>query len=150
MKIKKDHANLEMRSAAEFLDGWQQGQKACEHARRLLAWQRTLEKSHPIAAAGCSISHLKNNALVIVADNGALAAKLRQSARGVLGELRKAGEFGEIRSIEILVRPRTAPAMLRKAAELSGAGLIQLERCAARIADAPLRDALNRMIARRR
>lgn len=140
----------EVRSAGEFLETWQQGQPACEHARWLLACQRALETSHPVAAAGCSISHLKNGALVIVADDGALATKLRQSASGVLSKLRATSVFAEIRSVEILVRPRLEPVRTPKAATLSGAGLIQLKRCAARIADAPLKAALERMIARRR
>lgn len=139
-----------MRSAADFLDAGQPGQKACEHARRLLACQRALEESHPIVAAGCSISHLKNGALVIVADNGALAAKLKQSAGSVLRKLRATSELAEIRSIEILVQPRTGPARMRKSATLTGASLRQLERCAERIADPPLKAALDRMVARQR
>jgi hypothetical protein len=75
------------------------------HASRLLRLQRLLESYLPPALArGARVANIKPGKVVIHADTGAVAAKLRQITPTILGVFRN--EAAEVTGIEIKVQPR--------------------------------------------
>ena len=76
-----------------------------DHAARLLRLQRILESAIPRALVrGTRVANLKLGRLVIYADNGAVAAKLRQITPTLSGAF--ANLAPEVTGIEIKVQPR--------------------------------------------
>ncbi len=75
------------------------------HARRLLTLQRCLESAAPAALARhCRVANYKLGVVVIHADNGAVATKLRQVAASLGDEFRKRGP--QVTEIRVRVQPR--------------------------------------------
>lgn len=77
------------------------------HAGRLLKLQQIIEATVPSSLAKlCRVANYKLGVVVIHADNGAVAAKLRQMAPSLGDELRSSGT--EVTEIRIKVQPRDA------------------------------------------
>ena len=75
------------------------------HAGRLLKLQQIIEATVPTALAKyCRVANYKLGIVVIHADNGAIATKLRQIAPRLSDELRSCGT--EVTEICIKVQPR--------------------------------------------
>ncbi len=123
-----------------------------EHAARLRRLQATLEATLPPAYAGaCAVANLKGDTLVLIARNGATAARIKQLAPTLQRELAAAGTL--VKRIDVRVRlggaetERAAP----QARRLPAAGRQSLADLAASLpADSPLRESLEHMIARSR
>lgn len=138
------------RSTSFYLHAANQLRAPCELAYRLIDLQRALQAIGPEMATQYRISHIKSGALVVTADSGAAAAKLRQSAPAVLAKLQRHGDLPDIARIEVRVRLRFDEPARRKRAVISGEGLNQLERYAANLDEMPLKAALTALIARQR
>ncbi|MGV3628687.1 MAG: DciA family protein [Betaproteobacteria bacterium] len=89
--------------------------------------------------------------LVIAADNGTIAAKLRQQAPRLLKNMQKQG--GEVTGIRVQVqveRTSPAPRIRAKKASLPIDSIDNFESLSKRVKDPGLRSALARFVARRR
>lgn len=90
---------------------------------------------------------LEQQTLTVAADNGAIAAKLRQMTAELAAQLRQRGV--EVTAIQVQVQvsapPFTPPP---KAPSLSQSGKNQLAKFADKLADSPLKNALNRLVRR--
>ena len=76
------------------------------HAARLLRLRKLYESAVPRPLArGARVANLKLGKLIIHADNGAIAAKLRQIIPTLVDAFRK--NSGEVTGIEVKVQPRT-------------------------------------------
>lgn len=76
------------------------------HAARLLRLQRVFEATVPRPLArGARVANLKLGKLVIHADSGAVAAKLRQITPTLVDVFKK--QSAEVTGIEVKVQPRT-------------------------------------------
>lgn len=103
-----------------------------------------------MAGASRVVNH-RNGMLVIAADNGAIAAKLRQQAPRLLKNLRKQG--AEITGIQVQVQvERTGSAPRRRAQkiQLTIDSIGNFERLSKQVKDPDLRSALAKFAARRR
>lgn len=121
-----------------------------DHAGRLMRLQTLLARQLPPAmATSCSVANLKGDSLVLLADGGAAAARLRQMAPSLVQQLAAAGipvktiqvkvKVTEVRDAERPVTRRT----------LSAAGSRSLEELAAALPDdSPLRESLERLLRR--
>ena len=75
------------------------------HAEHLLKLQRIIDATIPTALVrACRVANYRLGVVFIHADNGAVAAKLRQLAPSLCDELRSSGR--EITEIRIKVQPR--------------------------------------------
>lgn len=98
----------------------------------------------------CRVKQLRDGTLTLLAENAAIAAKLKQLAARLLDAYRK--ERTEVTSIRILVQverrpqPRAEPEPKR----LSIESIENLERLADSMEDSPLKQALTRLAARQR
>lgn len=123
-----------------------------DHAGRLMRLQEMLRQQLPPALAlSCSVANLKGDTLVLLANGGAAAARLKQLAPTLVEQLAASGL--PIRSIQVKVKvieahdePRAPPART-----LSPAGTQSLESFSATLPEgSPLRESLERMVARSR
>ena len=123
------------------------------HAGRLLKLQRVFEKIAPAyLAASSRVANFKSGVVVIHADSGAVAAKLRQMLPSLIDEFSLKG--AEVTEIQVKVQPsyvatqqkqgRLAPAVSTHAK----AALKQLE--ADLPEDSPLKESLDRLVKRSR
>ena len=121
------------------------------HAGRLLKLQQIIGATIPSALAkSCRVANYKLGVLIIHADNGAVAAKIRQMAPTLGEELRSRGT--EVTEIRIKVQPREAipplspvisVAMISKEAKR---GLTNLSKELPE--DSPLKASLERLVSR--
>lgn len=83
------------------------------HAGRLTRLQRHVSAALPPYLAGlCHVANLKGDVLVIHANNGGVAAKLRQAAPRLINALAAQGEM--IAQLKVATRPPPAPPMQRE------------------------------------
>ena len=121
-------------------------------ARRLKDLQQLLfEASPPSLAAASGVADLKSGTLVVVADNAAVAAKLRQLAPRLLLHVREqANEVTGIR-VEVQVKPREINSEDATAKRLLPADAIQeFSGLSESLPPSPLRSALTRLVTRHR
>ena len=121
-------------------------------ARRLAELQQAFQKfaSAPLAQA-CRVKQLRDGTLVLLAENAAVAAKLKQLAARLLTAYVKQGVEVtairvEVQVSEAVPQPSSRPARKR----LSLESIEDLERLAAGLEDSPLKQALTGMAARQR
>jgi len=120
-----------------------------EEAKKLaLLQQVVLAATPPELARSCTVKHLRAGVLSLVADNPAIAAKLRQLVTRLLISYRNQGmEVTSIR-IEVQVERTThAPATTREPRRLSIETIENLERLSAEIEDQNLKQALTKLAA---
>ena len=111
-------------------------------AGQLLVLQRHYEKVAPASLLSCSrVSQLESGTLTLVADNGAVAAKLRQLAPELARLLQNRG--CEVTGIRVKVQVAApAAARVRRSGTLSPEGKKQLASLADKLPDSPLKNAL--------
>lgn len=118
------------------------------HAKRLQKLQSLFAAAVPLSLAKvCRVANFKAGALIVHAENGAVAAKLRQLAPSLTTEFRlKTQEVTEIRikvqPLDIAVQHKPAPQVV-PIGDGSRAGLAHL---ADTLPDGPLRDSLRRFV----
>jgi hypothetical protein len=121
-----------------------------DHAARLLRLQNTLARAlPPQLAAACRVANLKDQTLVISADGGAVAVRLKQMAPSLMEHLARAGHM--ISDIKVKVatpqqQPWVKPPTDRR---ISAEARNTLTDFAATLpADSPLRTSLERLARR--
>lgn len=123
-----------------------------DHVARLLRMQRCLEQALPRALAAASkVANLKDGVLVIRTDSGAIAARLRQMTPGLIEHFTAAGHA--LAQIRIRVAPLATSSGQRPPPDrrMSAQAKDHVRGFAASLpADAPLREALERLARRSR
>lgn len=131
-----------------YLDSADAAGKVMAHARLLLKLSRRYEAVAPAGLARVSrVANYKLGKLVIHADNGAVAAKLRQMSTSLCSLLSKAGV--ECNLVEVKVQPREIPyqSSASKPEPLSRKASATLRDIAERLpAASPLRVALDKLV----
>ncbi|MDP2785472.1 MAG: DUF721 domain-containing protein [Sulfurimicrobium sp.] len=118
-------------------------------AERVRALQQHWEQVAPSPLAQmCKVSGLQDQVLVLYANNGAIAAKVRQLAPTMLDKLKKRGL--EVTAIQVRVQacflaPEQKPI---KTLRLGSAGVESLRQLAGRLEASPLKQALERLLER--
>ena len=99
----------------------------------------------------CCVKQLRDGTLTLLAENAAIAAKLKQlTARLLIAYRKQRSEITSIR-IEVQVREATSDAaVVRKDKRLSIETIQNLEKLAGGLEDSPLKQALTTMAARQR
>ena len=122
------------------------------HAQRLIELQRHVEAALPATlAAVCHVANLKGDTLLIHADNGAVAAKLRQATPRLVEAL--AAQGVQLAGIKIATRPAHAAPPERPPTRRTVSGQTQhdMQALASQLpSDDPLRSALERFVSRSR
>lgn len=123
-----------------------------DHAARLLRLQHCLESALPPALSAASkVANLKGDVLVIRTDSGAIAARLRQMTPSLIQHFAAAGH--PLSEIRVRVAPLAASSGQRPPPDrrISAQAKDHLRDFAATLpADAPLREALERLAKRSR
>lgn len=120
-----------------------------EQVARLLSLQRTWESVAPQRLAHfCQVASLRDRTLVLYANNGAVAAKVRQLVPSLLEKFQKKGL--EITAILVRVQAgsMTAVSDPPKTMRLEGCALDALRQLTERLGASPLREALEKMLER--
>jgi len=117
-------------------------------AHRLAALERLYRKATPESLAKTSrVIGLEQHTLVIGADNGAIAAKLRQLIPNILKQIQKGS--AEITGIRVKVQVDSPPVQNVPAPHiLSEEGRRQIAALATSLSNSPLKSALQRLIRR--
>ena len=118
------------------------------HATRLTRLEALLQRCLPgHLAATCHVANLRETSLVIHAESGAAAAKLRQALPSLLRRLRDEGaqvEDIKVRVKPVEYRPAAPPPTLR---QVSAQSRDELDALAASLPpDSPVADALRRLV----
>jgi hypothetical protein len=113
--------------------------------------QVLMDIAPPELTQACRVKQLRDGTLTLLAENAAIAAKLKQLAARLLTSYQKQGvEVTAIR-IEVQVKEAaTAPAAKREPKRLSIETIENLEGLAGQLEDSPLKQALTTMAARQR
>ena len=123
-----------------------------DHAARLRRLQGLLERELPPAlASACSVANLKQDTLVLLAHNGAAAAKLRQLAPTLAARLGANGVALKTVQVKVQVHegaPERSPPVPRQLGTGGRSSVAAF--CATLPEDAPLRASLERLLARSR
>lgn len=130
----------------DFLTASSELAQLTSKARQLMTLQQQLEHIIPSSLKhGCRVMQLDQQKLILSANNGAIASKLRQMSTELIAKLSDIG--CKVTLIQIVVQvsipPYTPPP---KARTLSPSGKNDLAQLADQIADSPLKDALNRLV----
>ena len=123
------------------------------HAGRLVKLQRVFERIAPAyLAASSRVANFKLGKVVIHADSGAVAAKLRQMLPSLVGEF--SSEGAEVTEIQVKVQPNHVALQHKnriEAAPVGPAAKSDLHRLAETLPeDSPLKEALERLVRRSR
>lgn len=122
--------------------------KVMVHARLLLKLSRRFATIAPLGLRNAArVANYKSGIVVIHADNGAVAAKLRQMSRRLSSELSQGGL--ECNDIEVKVQPRQNPGQSRTSTlkPLSGKAFGMLRSTSENLPPGPLRAALEHLLA---
>lgn len=123
-----------------------------EHAQRLIGLQQHVDAALPAAlAAACHVANMRDGTLLIHADNGAVAAKLRQATPRLAEALGAQGV--PLAGIKIAIRPIHAAPPERPPTRRAVSSHAQqdMQSLANRLPpDDPLRMALERFVTRSR
>jgi hypothetical protein len=123
-------------------------QPMAQKAQRLRALQTLLAASLPAGLAGATAPVISETGeLVLFADNGAVAAKLKQMAPRILVLLRQRGIEATGIRVQVQLSSRSKP-LLQKQISLSATAGETLGELAGRISDPALRSALQRLARR--
>lgn len=123
-----------------------------DHASRLMRLQTILQQHVPAAmSAACGVANLKNGTLILLADNGAVAARLKQLAPTLAAQFAASG--APVQEVQVKVRLGAAAEANRPPAQrsISAQGSRSIEALTASLpADSPLRESLERLVSRSR
>ncbi len=117
------------------------------HARLLLKLARRFEAVAPATVANAArVANYKSGKIIIHADNGAVAAKIRQMSQRLCDELSKG--VAECSGIEVKVQPRQIPCQSMSSTQkpLSARTFGVLRSTAENLPKSPLRDALEALL----
>lgn len=99
-------------SLTTFLDASDSAANVMAHARLLLRLSRRFEAIAPAGLARAArVANYKSGKIVIHADNGAVATKIRQMSQRLCDDLSKGGP--ECNGMEVKVQPRQTPRQSR-------------------------------------
>lgn len=137
------------RSVDAYLNSAGDLQRFTAHAGRLVKLQRIFEEIAPsYLAASSRVANYKSGKVVIHADSGAVAAKLRQMLPSLVGEFSLKG--AEITEIQVKVQPGHIAAQQKKSRGHPAVGQTaktRLQSLAGELPeDSPLREALERLV----
>jgi hypothetical protein len=130
-----------------YLDNDAAAGRVMAHARLLLKLTRRFEAVAPAAVAhSARVANFKSGKIVIHADNGAVAAKIRQMSQRLCDELSKGG--AQCSGIEVKVQPRQIPcqSMASTQKPLSASTCGVLRSTSENLPKGPLRDALETLL----
>ena len=119
------------------------------HARLLLKLSRRFEAVAPAGLRhSAHVANYKLGTIIIHADNGAVAAKIRQLSQRLSNELSKGG--AECSGIEVKVQPRQIPSQSTSSTQkpLSDKAIGILRSTTENLPKGPLREALDRLLER--
>ena len=119
------------------------------HARLLQKLSRRFEAVAPSGLRHAArVANYKSGKIVIHADNGAVAAKIRQMSQRLCDELSKGG--AECNALEVNVQPRQNPYQTRTSTQkpLSDKAFGMLQSTAENLPEGPLRRALDTLLKR--
>ena len=122
-------------------------QALTQHANRLIEIQRIWDKSAPQPLArACRVATLDNKTLTLYADNGAVAAKVKQQLPSLLAQFVKRGiEITAIR-VEVQAKLLSPHEKIVSHQSLSRIGLAHLAKLQQNLEESPLKTALARLI----
>jgi hypothetical protein len=132
-----------------YLDNDSGAGRVMAHARLLLDLARRFAAAAPAGLSEAAhIANYKSGKVVIHADNGAVAVKIRQLSQRLCDELSKGG--AECNRIEVKVQPRQIPcqSMPSTTKPLTTGACTALRSASASLPDGPLRKALDALLAR--
>ena len=132
-----------------YLDNDAAAGKVMAHARLLLKLARRFEAIAPAGLARVAhVANYKSGKIIIHADNGAVAAKIRQLSQRLSDELSKGGT--ECSGIEVKVQPRQIPCQSTSSTQkpLSDKAIGMLRSTSETLPKGPLRAALERLLVR--
>jgi hypothetical protein len=132
----------------QYLDSDAATGRVMAHARLLLKLTRRFEAIAPPGLRhAAQVANYKSGKVVIHADNGAVAAKIRQMSQRLCSELSKFG--AECNGIEVKVQPRQIPYQSTSSTvkPLSARTFGLLRSTAENLPKGPLQDALARLLA---
>ena len=133
-----------------FLNSTAQLRGLSENARRLAGLNRILVNYAPAELTqSCRVKQLRDGTLTLVAENAAIAAKLRQITTRLLAAYQNERTQVTAIRIEVQVGAQTAPSRGQKR-ELTLESIEKIEKLAARLEDSPLKEAVRRLARRRR
>ncbi len=133
----------------DFLNADAAAGRVMAHARLLMKLDRRFDAIAPGALRkGAHVANYKSGKVVIHADNGAVAAKLRQMNRRLCSELSIEGL--ECNDIEVKVQPRQLPfrSMASTQKSISGKSMQTLRSTLENLPKGALREALANLIER--
>ena len=119
------------------------------HARLLLKLSRRFEAVAPAGLRhSAHVANYKLGTIIIHADNGAVAAKIRQLSQRLSNELSKGG--AECSGIEVKVQPRQIPSQSTSSTQkpLSDKAIGMLRSTTENLPKGPLREALDKLLER--
>lgn len=141
---------MRARTLDDYLNSDEAMARLAAHAGHLQKLQQLFEKAVPaMLARSCRVANFKLGVVIIHAENGAAAAKLRQIAPSLSEDFRSRGE--QVTEIRIKVQPLDIAAQQKpapRAAILGDAGRASIGRLSAALPEGPLRAALDALIAR--
>ncbi len=142
---------MQARTLTDCLTADETMARLAAHAGRLASLQRIIETTIPSALAqSCRIANYKLGVVIIHADNGAVATKLRQIAPSLRDDLLTSGS--EITEIRVKVQPRDSlpsPSPRTSVAVLSEQTKQGLTSLSAKLPEgSSLKDALGRLVSR--
>ncbi|MBS1143736.1 MAG: hypothetical protein H6R14_1142 [Proteobacteria bacterium] len=130
-----------------YLDKDAAAGRVMAHARLLLKLSRRFEAVAPAGLRhSAHVANYKLGTIIIHADNGAVAAKIRQMSQRLSNELSKGG--AECSGIEVKVQPRQIPSQSTSSTQkpLSAKAIGMLQETTDNLPAGPLRAALDRLI----
>jgi hypothetical protein len=123
-----------------------------DHAARLRRLQTILDQHLPGSLAGaCSVANLKGDTLIVMAQNGAVAAKLKQLANTLTEQFIASGVALKTIQIKVTIQEERDAPPAPMARTLSETGRDSISEFAASLpTDSSLRESLERLVARSR
>jgi hypothetical protein len=132
-----------------YLDKDAAAGRVMAHARLLLKLSRRFEAVAPAGLRhSAHVANYKLGTIIIHADNGAVAAKIRQLSQRLSSELSKGGP--ECSGIEVKVQPRQIPSQSISSTQkpLSDKTIGILQSTTDKLPEGPLRKALDNLLKR--
>ena len=133
----------------QYLDSDAATSRVMAHARLLQKLSRRFEAVAPSGLRHAArVANYKSGKIVIHADNGAVATKIRQMSQRLCDELSKGG--AECSLMEVKVQPRQNPYQTRTSTQkpLSDKAFGMLQSTAENLPEGPLRRALDTLLKR--
>lgn len=132
-----------------YLDKDPAAGRVMAHARLLLKLSRRFEAVAPAGLRhSAHVANYKLGTIIIHADNGAVAAKIRQLSQRLSNELSKGG--AECSGIEVKVQPRQIPSQSTSSTQkpLSDKAFGMVKSTSDSLPEGPLRSALENLLKR--